>query len=117
MAPNWNAGGLRAAHRAELDRAGSGERASGQSGLAQEGASVKHAGREPCDLVFLDPPYRSGVAAAAMTALAEAGWLAKPAIVTVEVAYNEDVAPPAGFAALDERRYGAAKILIFKYVA
>jgi 16S rRNA (guanine966-N2)-methyltransferase len=74
-------------------------------------------GREPCDLVFLDPPYRSGVAAAAMTALAEAGWLATPAIVTVEVAYNEDVAPPAGFEALDERRYGAAKILIFRHTA
>jgi 16S rRNA (guanine966-N2)-methyltransferase len=74
-------------------------------------------GREPCDLVFLDPPYRSGVAAAAMTALAEAGWLAKPAIVTVEVAYNEDVAAPAGFEALDERRYGAAKILIFRHLA
>ena len=34
-----------------------------------------------------------------------------------EVAYNEDVAAPAGFEALDERRYGAAKILIFRHVA
>ena len=71
-------------------------------------------GREPCDLVFLDSPYRSGQGAAAISALAEAGWLAAGAIVTVELAHNEDIAPPAGFAAIDERRYGAAKIVILK---
>lgn len=71
-------------------------------------------GRESCDLVFLDPPYRSGQGAAAISALAEAGWLAADAIVTVELAHNEDIAPPAGFAAIDERRYGAAKIVILK---
>lgn len=71
-------------------------------------------GRESCDLVFLDPPYRSGQGAAAISALAEAGWLAADAIVTIELAHNEDIAPPAGFAAIDERRYGAAKIVILK---
>src|SRR5205807_9859356 len=68
--------------------------------------------REGCDLVFLDPPYRSGQAAPALAALDEAGWLAPGAIVTVELAHNEDIVPPAGFAAIDERRYGAAKIAI-----
>ena len=29
-----------------------------------------------CALAFLDPPYRSGLAAPALTALAAAGWLA-----------------------------------------
>ena len=32
--------------------------------------------REPCHLVLLDPPYRSGEAVAAVTALANAGWMA-----------------------------------------
>ena len=73
--------------------------------------------REPCDLVFLDPPYRSGEAAAAITALANAGWMAPGAVVTVELAYNEDIAPPHGFEAIDERRYGAAKIVILKRTA
>ena len=71
-------------------------------------------GREPCDLVFLDPPYRSGQAAAALAALAAAGWLAPDAVATVELAHNEDIAPPEGFEAVDERRYGAAKIVILK---
>ena len=72
-------------------------------------------GREPCDLVFLDPPYRSAQAAPALAALAEAGWLRPGAIATVELAHNEDLIPPKGFEAIDERRYGAAKIVILRY--
>lgn len=70
--------------------------------------------REPCDLVFLDPPYRSGQAPAAIAALAAAGWMTPGCIVTVELAHNEDLLPPDGFEAIDERRYGAAKIVILK---
>ena len=73
--------------------------------------------REPCDLVFLDPPYRSGQAPAAMTALAEAGWMSPGCIVTVELAHNEDLLPPQGFESIDERRYGAAKIVFLKRTA
>ena len=68
--------------------------------------------REACDLVLLDPPYRSGLAAPALAALDQAGWIAVDGIVTVELAHSEDVAPPAGFEVIDERRYGAAKIVI-----
>jgi 16S rRNA (guanine966-N2)-methyltransferase len=71
--------------------------------------------REACDLVFLDPPYRSGLGSPALTALAEAGWIAKGTIATVELANTEDLSPPPGFEQIDERRYGAAKILILKY--
>ncbi|WP_421996951.1 16S rRNA (guanine(966)-N(2))-methyltransferase RsmD [Reyranella sp.] len=70
--------------------------------------------RTGCDLAFLDPPYRSGQAGPALEALAAAGWLAPGAIATVELAHNEDLAPPAGFTAVDERRYGAAKIVILR---
>jgi 16S rRNA (guanine966-N2)-methyltransferase len=73
--------------------------------------------REACDLVFLDPPYRSGQAAAALEALAASGWVAPGAIVTVELAHNEDIVPPTGFEAIDERRYGAAKIVILRRAA
>jgi 16S rRNA (guanine966-N2)-methyltransferase len=72
--------------------------------------------REPCELVFLDPPYRSGLGGPALTALAEAGWLAPGAVATVELAGTEDLVPPAGFEAIDERRYGAAKILILRRI-
>ena len=71
--------------------------------------------REACDLVFLDPPYRSGQAAPALAALAETGWLKSGTIATVELANTEDMLPPAGFTTIDERRYGLAKILILRH--
>ena len=70
--------------------------------------------REACDLVFLDPPYRSGLAGPALAALAGAGWLKAGAIATVELGNTEDLVPPEGFEAIDERRYGAAKIVILR---
>ncbi|MBS0220986.1 MAG: 16S rRNA (guanine(966)-N(2))-methyltransferase RsmD [Proteobacteria bacterium] len=73
--------------------------------------------REACDLVFLDPPYRSGLAAPALAALEEAGWLTPGAIVTVELANTEDLLQPSRFEVLDERRYGAAKILILRHAS
>ena len=73
--------------------------------------------REACDLVFLDPPYRSGLAGSALPALAAAGWLELGAIATVELAHTEDLLPPPGFETLDERRYGAAKIMILRYAS
>ncbi|MGE0745494.1 MAG: 16S rRNA (guanine(966)-N(2))-methyltransferase RsmD [Rhodospirillales bacterium] len=68
----------------------------------------------PCDLVFLDPPYRSGLAAAALTALAGAGWIAADAVCVVELSAAEPFRPPPGFAAVDERRYGAARVVFLR---
>ena len=73
--------------------------------------------REPCDLVFLDPPYRSGLAAPALAALATAGWFATDAIATVELAKSEDLGDARLFELIDERRYGAAKIVIIRYAS
>lgn len=70
--------------------------------------------REACDLVFLDPPYRSGLAAPALAALAAAGWMRPGAIATVELGTTEDLLAPAGFETIDERRYGAARIVILR---
>ena len=70
--------------------------------------------RDACDLVFLDPPYRSSQGASALAALTQSGWVAPGAIVTIELAHNEDIAPPPGFEPVDERRYGAAKIAILR---
>jgi 16S rRNA (guanine966-N2)-methyltransferase len=69
---------------------------------------------QPCALAFLDPPYRSGLAAPALAALAAAGWLAPDALVVIEVAAREDLPPPAGFTMLDERVYGAARLVFLR---
>jgi 16S rRNA (guanine966-N2)-methyltransferase len=69
----------------------------------------------PCQLAFLDPPYREGLAAPALAALAAAGWLADGALCIVELAAKEDLPALAGFAPCDERRYGAAKLQFLRF--
>ncbi len=68
------------------------------------------------ELAFLDPPYGAGLAGPALTALAAGGWLAPAAIVVVELGAKEDFDPPAGFAAQDQRRYGAAQTVLLRYI-
>ncbi len=66
---------------------------------------------EPCSLILLDPPYNEGNAAPALTALSGAGWIADDAICVIELAAKEAFVPPDGFELLDERRYGAARVV------
>jgi 16S rRNA (guanine966-N2)-methyltransferase len=68
----------------------------------------------PCNLVFLDPPYRQNLAAPALAALRTAGWIAPAALCVVEIAAKEDFAAPEGFEILDERRYGAARVALLR---
>lgn len=61
----------------------------------------------PFDLVFLDPPFRSALLAEVLPALTAGGWLAGDACVYVEVDRHSGLpSPPAGLAALRERRAG-----------
>src|SRR4029450_8478521 len=49
----------------------------------------------PCRLVLMDPPYRSGLAAPALAALAERGWLAAGALCVGEVSAAGALPTPA----------------------
>jgi 16S rRNA (guanine966-N2)-methyltransferase len=70
---------------------------------------------EPCNLVLLDPPYRSNLAAPALHAMARNGWLSDGALAIAEIGAREDFPALDGFEILDERRYGAAKFVILRY--
>ncbi len=67
-----------------------------------------------CALAFLDPPYRSLLAAPALEALAAAGWLTPDALIVIEVAAREDLPPPGGFTLMGERVYGAARLVFLR---
>jgi 16S rRNA (guanine966-N2)-methyltransferase len=67
-----------------------------------------------CAIAFLDPPYRSGLATPALDALAAAGWLTPDALVAIEVAAREELPLPAGFIIMDERVYGAARLVFLR---
>ena len=71
-------------------------------------------GTAACAVAFLDPPYRSGLAGPALTALAAAGWLAPEALVVIETAAGEEFPPAEGFTLLDERVYGAARLAFLR---
>ena len=73
------------------------------------------ASEESHGLVFLDPPYRSGLLGPALTALAREGWIASGGIVVAELGATEDLEKPGGFALIDERRYGVAKVAFLRY--
>jgi 16S rRNA (guanine966-N2)-methyltransferase len=63
-------------------------------------------------LVFLDPPYGKSLGEAAIVACAAGGWFAPDAVVV----WEESSAPrvPAGFDALDQRKYGDTLVTILR---
>jgi 16S rRNA (guanine966-N2)-methyltransferase len=68
----------------------------------------------PCALAFLDPPYESGLAVPALQGLASRRWIDAGAVCLVEVAARELLAAPPGYAVLDERTYGAARVVFLR---
>lgn len=67
---------------------------------------------EACDLVFLDPPYGQDLAVPALTALTNAGWVGDGAFCSVEIGKSDGFETPDGFDLLDDRRYGAARVIL-----
>lgn len=83
----------------------------GRTKVIRADAAKPPAAPRPCTLAFLDPPYHSGLVAPCLEALAARGWLADQALVVVEIAADETIAPPAGFTAVDDRDRGAARLV------
>ena len=59
----------------------------------------------PFGLVFLDPPYRKGLAEKSLASLRDGGWLAPGALAIVEEAADAGFTVPEGFAEIERRRY------------
>ncbi len=75
-----------------------------------------HPGRasRACDLILMDPPYKKGLESPSLLALAENGWMQPGSIAVIEMASKEVLDPPDGFDLLDNRKYGAARLIILK---
>jgi 16S rRNA (guanine966-N2)-methyltransferase len=67
---------------------------------------------EPVSLLFLDPPYGSGLAGSALLAIEKVGWLTSDSLAVVEIAAAEPFEAPAPWFLRDERRYGAARLAL-----
>jgi 16S rRNA (guanine966-N2)-methyltransferase len=68
----------------------------------------------PCSLIFLDPPYGKGLIAPTLVALNASEWIAAEALIVAEADRKEALEPPPGFAVLDDRHYGKARILLLR---
>lgn len=68
---------------------------------------------EPFDLVFLDPPYATGLGEKALGKLLAGNWVSEDAVAVLEVGIDEKPVTP-GWNCATEREYGAAKILFLE---
>jgi 16S rRNA (guanine966-N2)-methyltransferase len=65
---------------------------------------------KPHQLIFLDPPYHSGIIPKCLPQLKEKGWVDTESIIITECDKDESYTLPEGMERLDQRRYGRAVI-------
>jgi len=70
--------------------------------------------RVVCAVALIDPPYGSGLAAPALGALAASGWLMPEALAVIELGAREELSPSPGFMLMEERVYGAARLVFLR---
>jgi 16S rRNA (guanine966-N2)-methyltransferase len=79
--------------------------------------SVEHATppRRACDLILMDPPYRSGLAEHALERISDPSWLAPGGWISVEL---QDEAPdlPAHLVVDVKRKFGRATVILIRRV-
>jgi 16S rRNA (guanine966-N2)-methyltransferase len=69
---------------------------------------------EPFSLIFLDPPYGSGLAEQALTAARDGGWLTPDALCVVEESTKAAFAAPPGFTPIERRPYDETEFIILR---
>jgi len=93
--------------RRNAERLGAGDRAD----IRAQAVEHAPAPARPYDILFLDPPYGTGLASAALERAAD--WLAPGGWISLE-SHGEKVAPPTALAVVAERRFGKALISLLR---
>jgi 16S rRNA (guanine966-N2)-methyltransferase len=70
---------------------------------------------EPFSLVFADPPYGHHLAATALAAARDGGWLTPDALAVVEEAAKSGFAAPEGFSELERRTYDDTELIFCRF--
>lgn len=72
--------------------------------------------QEKFDIIFLDPPYGQGFVRESLSLIIEKDLLTKDGLVVAEVSAQEpECREFPGFRLIKEKRYGAAKILYYRF--
>jgi 16S rRNA (guanine966-N2)-methyltransferase len=95
--------------KANIDRMGAAARAD----IRIQGAEHAPPPSHPCDIILIDPPYRSAVAETVLHRVANAAWLAPGAFVSIETD-GAALALPSGVVLEAERRFGKAFIKLLR---
>ena len=94
--------------RRNIAKLGAGDRADVRA------QAVEHVALPPCDLLFLDPPYGTGHAQAALDRAAS--WLAPGGWLSIEL-HGETLVLPEEVSREAERRYGKASLHLLRRTA
>ncbi|RED48517.1 16S rRNA (guanine(966)-N(2))-methyltransferase RsmD [Aestuariispira insulae] len=70
--------------------------------------------KQPCDLIFIDPPYHKGLAEQCLESVLNSGWMARDGLVIVQTHPEEPFECPASLEVVDERKYGAARLYFLR---
>ena len=81
---------------------------------ARQLAIPPRSAKAPCGLAFLDAPYEKELTLPALLGLVNKGWVGSGAIVIVELAAKEELEVPRHYETIDERVYGAARVVFLQ---
>ena len=70
---------------------------------------------ERFSLAFLHPPYGKNLAAPALRALHDGGWLTKDALIVIEEVASAPIELPEAFLSEDARKYGDTQVLFARH--
>ncbi|MAR79243.1 MAG: 16S rRNA (guanine(966)-N(2))-methyltransferase RsmD [Rhodospirillaceae bacterium] len=66
------------------------------------------------DIIFLDPPYNSGISTPTILALEKRGWISNKTTIFVETSSKEELITPDSYLIYDVRNYGTTKVSTIK---
>ena len=69
-------------------------------------------GSEPFDVIYLDPPYESGLYDSALNLLSERNWIHPDGVLVCEHRSNESIHVGDQWVLNDQRRYGSSSLIM-----
>ncbi len=88
-----------------------------RSSLSPMDAFHLPAQQHPFDMIFIDPPYRSGAVEQAISSAITAGAIGVETMIIGQLDPKTPFSTPEGLTLLDDRRYGAARFLFLEKAA
>ena len=77
------------------------------------GSALALPGRDPCDLIFADPPYAAGAGTAVVASIDRAGWLARGGWLGLETS-RDDEPDPGSLEIVIARQVGRARLTLMR---